>query len=626
MKFLEFAEEKGYTGKDLAKFSIALDFSKIYLADKKRLSGDSLFEHNVRVAGILADSKVSPEVVVASLLYGILDFCNEDELKDFGDEVLGLVKGIEKIKKLKSKNSKLEAEALRKILLTTIKDVRVIFIKLASKLDNLRSIEVLSDKDKKKITKEVLEVYAPLANSLGLERIKVPLENIALKILDPRKYKKIIHFLHSSKEQREKDVSDAIEMIKRSIDGKVKIVTIKGRSKHLYSIFKKFVDRKIPLNKQYDLSGVRIIVPEIKDCYTLLGLLHESFQPLDGRLKDYIANPKPNFYRSLHTGVKLPTGKIIEIQIRTPEMDEFAEEGFAAHWRYKGIKSDQLFEKKIGWLKSILEMQKDEHKDFLEVAKVDVFGDKIYCYTPKGDVKELPKGASLLDFAFLIHEEVGNKTVGGRVNGKFVPLRHKLNLGDVVEVITNKNQRARRDWIKIVRSARVKQKIRKSLRKHESLPAFHYRNFKPMVEEEQGILVESKEFPKAVCMLAKCCHALPGENIVGITTKRRIISVHLEECRHALKEEARWVPVSWKESFNQRIGFNIRAEERSGLLADLLNTIATAGFEVKSAKAKLIDLENAQCSFVIIPKDLENLKELVTRVRKVRGVQGIYFE
>lgn len=626
MNFVEFAGQKGYSEQDLTRFNDALDFSKRYLEKEKRLSGDTFFVHNVRVAEILADSKVSPEVITASLLHGVLGFCKEDELKEFSGEVLSLVKGVEELKKLKSKNNKLEAEALKKILITTTKDVRVIFIKLASKLDNLRSVEVFPEKDRKRITKEVLEIYAPLANSLGLERIKNPLENISLQISNPQKYDEILNFLRSSREQREADVKEAIEIITKSIKEKVKILTIKGRSKHLYSIFKKFVDRKIPLNEQYDLSGVRMIVPEIKDCYTLLGLLHESFQPLDGRLKDYIANPKPNFYRSLHTSVKLPNGKIVEIQIRTAEMDEFAEEGFAAHWRYKGIKSDQHFEKKIGWLKSVLDMQKDENKDFLEVAKVDVFGDKIYCYTPKGDVKELPEGASLLDFAFLIHEEVGSKAIGGRVNGVFVPLRHKLNLGDVVEIVTNKNQRPRRDWIKIVRSARVKQKIRKSLREHESLPAFHYRYLKPVVEEEQGLLVVSKDFPKAVCMLAKCCHALPGENIVGIATKRRIISVHKEECRHALKEESRWVQVSWREYFNQKIGFILRAGERRGLLADLLNTIATAGFEVKEAKAKLIDLQNAECSFMIIPKDLENLKELIRRVRKVKGVQGIYFE
>jgi len=626
MKFIQFAEEKGYSQHDLTKFREALDFSREYLENRKRLSGNSIFDHNVKVAGILADSKVSPEVVIAALLNGILNFCKEDSLKDFDSEILNLVKGVEEIKKLKSKNNKLEAEALRKILLTTLKDVRVIFIKLASKLENVRSIGIFSDKDKKRIAKEVLEVYAPLANSLGLERIKNPLEDISLQILYPQKYEEIMNFLQGSREQRETIVNDAIKIIQKEVEGKVEITAIKGRFKHAYSIFKKFVDRKIPLNEQYDLSGIRIIVPEVKDCYTLLGLLHENFQPLDGRLKDYIANPKTNFYRSLHTGVKLSNGKIVEIQIRTPEMDEFAEEGFAAHWRYKGIRSDHLFEKKIGWLKSILDMQKGENKDFLEVAKVDVFGDKIYCYTPKGDVKELPKGASLLDFAFLIHEEVGSKAVGGRVNGKFVPLRHKLYLGDVIEVITNKNQRPRRDWIKIVRSARVKQKIRKSLRNYESLPAFHYRELKPVMEEEQGLLVESKDFPKAVCMLAKCCHALPGENIVGITTKRRIVSVHKEDCRHALKEESRWVHASWREYFNQRIEFNVRAEERRGLLADLLNTIATAGFEVKGAKAKLIDLQSAQCSFVIIPKDLQNLRELVGRIKKVKSVQGIYFE
>jgi len=323
----------------------------------------------------------------------------------------------------------------------------------------------------------------------------------------------------------------------------------------------------------------------------------------------------------------LPNNKIAEIQIRTPEMDEVAEEGIAAHWRYKGITSQQSFEKKIAWLKGILDLKKEgKNKEFLETAKVDVFGDTIYCYTPKGDLKELPKGATILDFAYLIHEEVGNRTVAGRVNGKFVPLKHELVRGDVVEIVTNKNQRPRRSWIKIVKSGRARQKIRKSLKVHEKLPALHYRIFKPLLKEEAGLLVESEEFSKALCILAKCCLPLPGDKIVGILTKRRIISVHKDDCRLALKEEKRWVPVNWKNTFNKKIKFLVEAEERSGLLADLLHTIANAGFEVKEAKAKLIDLEHAQCSFLVIPRDLAHLKELVGRVRKVKSVKRVYFE
>lgn len=624
-KFLDFCARQGYGKKDISKFKSALNLIKDVLSGEKRLAGDSFFDHNIRVAAILADSKSPPEIVLTGILHDTIKYDFSEKIKEyFGAEILQLVEGVEDVKRIRSRNKTIEAEALRKILLTTLKDVRVILVKLANKLDNLRSVDVLTDSERNKVAEEVLEIYAPLAYRLGVEKIKTQLEDLALNILHPRKYQEIVNFLHESKEEREKEIERAISLINKISKGSVEIVKIKGRPKHIYSIYKKITERKTNLGKQYDHLGIRVIVNDIKDCYILLGLLHENFEPIHGRLKDYIANPKPNFYRSIHTGVKFE-GKKLEIQIRTPEMDEFAEEGVAAHWRYKGVKSDQFFEKKISWLRNILDLGKDS-KEFLETAKVDVFGDKIYCYTPKGDVKELPAEATLLDFAFLVHEEVGNHAVAGRVNGKFVPLRYKLALGDVIEVITNKNQRPRRSWLKIVRSGRARQKIRKSLKKHEKLAPLHFRLLKPVVKDEQGILVESSDFPKAVCSLAKCCQAIPGEKIVGIVTKRRVISVHRDDCRLANKDEDRWVKVNWKEDFNQKIRFHITADERSGLLADLLHTIARAGFEVKEAKAKLIDLDHEECSFLVIPRDLEELKELVERVKKVKGVKRIYFE
>src|SRR3989344_1604652 len=494
-------------------FLSALSFSEKYLGQVKRLAGDSFFEHNIRVAEILADSKVSPEVVIAGLLHGVTKHALEKEIEDaFGKEIITLVKGVEEIKLVKSKNPQLEAEALRMILLTTFRDVRVIFVKLATKLDNLRTIQVLIPADQRRIAEEVLEVYAPLANRLGLEKIKNPLEDLALQILNPEKYVEITQFLEQSKEQREALVVEVIALVKQiATAGEVEVLKIKGRSKHIYSIYKKMTNRNVPLREQYDLSAIRVLVPEVKDCYTLLGLLHEKFEQVEGRLKDYIATPKPNFYRSLHTALKLPTGKFVEIQIRTPEMDEFAEEGLAAHWRYKGLKSDQFFEKKIAWLKGVLDLQKDGNQEFLEMAKVDVFGDNIYCYTPKGDVKELPKNATIMDFAYVVHEEVGNHAIGGRVNGKFVALKYQLFSGDVVEILTNKNQRPIRDWLKIVKSGPARQKIRKSLREYEKLPTLHFNQLKPVTTEDQGILAEAPTYPNAVCVLAKCCFALPGE-------------------------------------------------------------------------------------------------------------------
>jgi GTP diphosphokinase / guanosine-3',5'-bis(diphosphate) 3'-diphosphatase len=621
MDFLTLGNE--YKEHDIAKFKLAIVKAEI-LKSQKRKAGDTYFDHNLRVAEILVDNKSSPEVIITALLQR----CNlpDDVTKSlFGEEVLKLMHGANILRELTFKNKQLHADAFKKMILTTLDDVRVILVKLADKIDNLKSLSVFPESEQIRMAQEVLAIYAPLAYRLGVDRMKSELEDLAFKILNPRKYHEIVNFLEESSNQREKNVKEVISRIKEISVGKVQIIKIKGRPKHIYSIYKKITKRGVKLNQQYDLLGIRVIVQDVKDCYIILGLLHENFEPVDGRLKDYIANPKPNSYQSIHTAIKLPSNKIIEIQVRTPEMDELAEEGIAAHWRYKGMKAESSFEKKMSWLRNVLDLQK-ESKDFLETLKVDVFGDKIYCYTPKGDVKELPLGACVLDFAYLVHEHVGNTSVAGRVNGKFVPLKHKLLLGDVVEIVTNKNQRPRRGWIKLVKSPRARQKIRKSLKEYEHLPAFHYHKIKPLLKDEQGILVESEEFSNATCVLAKCCLAIPGEEIVGLLTKRRIISVHRSDCRAALKEQERWIPVKWKETFNQKIAFYIRASERSGLLADLLHTIASAGFEVKEAKAKMLGSDMAECSFSIIPRDLNHLKKLIERVNKVKGVRLIYFD
>ena len=628
-EFLELCKIKDYVEKDLKQFEKAMELARTFLSQKWRLSGDIFFDHNLRVAVILVQNRADSGVIIAGLLQGILKYVKEEGIEEkFSREVVELLQGFQELKELKFKNTNLEAEALRKIILTTLKDMRIVLIKLASKLDNLQSISALPEKDQKRIAQEVLDVYAPLAYRLGMEKIKIQLENHAFKIINLKKYQEISNFLEESREEQEHHVESAINSIKEICKGEVKIIKIKGRPKHIYSIYKKIINTKINLKDLFDLLGIRIIVPEIKDCYTVLGLLHQNFDPVEGRLKDYIANPKLNFYRSIHTGLKLPNGKIVEVQIRTEEMNEFAEEGVAAHWQYKGLKSDQKFEKKMSWLRGVLDLQNDQkdQKEFLETIKVDVFGDKMFCYTPKGDVKELPKGAKLLDFAYLVHEHVGNKSVGGRVNGKFVPLKHALNAGDVVEIITNKNQRPRRNWLKIVYSAKTRQKIRRFLKEHDNLAPTHFNLLKPAAKEEQGLLVGSEEFPNAICNLAKCCSPIPDEEIAGIITKRKIISVHKEDCRLALKEENRWVPVQWKNTFNQKIRFFVDAKERSGLLADLLHTIVSTGFEIKEAKAKLRGLNVAVCSFLVIPRDLDHLKKLIARVGKINGVYRIYFE
>ncbi|MFH1275830.1 MAG: HD domain-containing protein [Candidatus Woesearchaeota archaeon] len=622
--FLDLCKGSGFSKPELAKLKIALEIAKIHLVKKKRLAGDTYFDHVIRVATILLENKADPSTIFAVLVQDTIPYITELEIKEkLGDEVLNLSKGVAEIKSIKAKSKQLEAEALRRVILATTSDIRIIIIKLANKLDNVRQLEFLPKEEQIRVAKEVLEFYAPLAYRLGMEKIRNELENIAFAIVNPRKYQEIMNFFKESEDKREKNITEAIAEIKKVISD-IPTIKVKGRSKHIYSIFRKMTKRNVPLHEQLDLLGVRIIVPEIKDCYSILGKLHEVFDPVEGKLKDYIAHPKSNYYRSIHTTVILSNNKMVEVQIRTQEMNEFAEEGVAAHWKYKGVESDQKFEKKMSWLKGVLDLQKEEH--FIEAAKVDVFGDTISCYTPKGHVKELPEGASILDFAYHVHEEVGNTAVGGRVNGKFVPLKYQLSNGDVVEIVTNKNQRPRMNWLKIVKSGKTRQRIRKYLIQNQKLPAFIYRSLKPAITEDQGVLVESIDYANAVCLLAKCCKPLPGEDIIGIVTKRRIISVHKNDCKQALKEKERWVKVTWRGTFNQKIKFYVVAEERSGFLADVLHTIARAGFEITEAKAKLINRDTLECSFLVIPRSLDAVIEMMSRINKVKGIKSMYFE
>jgi GTP diphosphokinase / guanosine-3',5'-bis(diphosphate) 3'-diphosphatase len=625
-KLLKFLETKDYSEKDLAKFKNALSFAKEVLENKKRLTGDTYFEYNLRVAKTLVENKASPELIEAALLLRTIRHCSEEKVKEqFGEEIVSLLKGVNEITKIKAKNEKLTANNLRKVLLVTVNDVRIILLKLADKLENERDIKALPKDDQVRISKEILDIYAPLAYRLGVEKIRTELEDLAFKVLNPRRYKEIVDFLQESKEARESEIKKVIDNIKAIKS--VPVIKVKGRTKHIYSIYKKIVSRGKKLSEQYDLLGIRAIVPEIKDCYALLGALHEKFQPVGGRLKDYIATPKPNGYQSIHTTLRMGPKKYLEVQIRTEEMDEFAEEGLAAHWQYKGLKSDRDFERRLVWMKDILDLQKDANaREFLENIKLNVFAEQIYCYTPKGDVKYLPEGASVLDFAYSIHDEVGNHSIGARVNGHFVPLRTKLNKGDVVEIVTSKNQRPRRNWIKFVKSSKAKQKIRKAVKLYQDLPALHYRTFKSVQTEDFDSLVFSPQYPKAACVLAKCCQAVPKEKIVGIATKRRMISVHRRDCERAVREEERWVKVEWKETFSKNIKFYVNATERSGLLADLLHTIVSARFEVKEAQAKFLGNDFSQCSFLIVPQELDAIEMLVNRLKKVKGVKKVFFD
>lgn len=450
-------------------YQIAHDAHK----DQKRKSGEPYIIHPLCVAIILADLEMDKETIAAGILHDVVEdtVMSLDELKsEFGEEVALLVDGVTKLTQISWSMDKMElqAENLRKMFLAMAKDIRVIIIKLSDRLHNMRTLQYMKPEKQKDKARETMEIYAPIAHRLGISKIKIELDDLSLKYLHPDTYYELAEKISLKKETREyfvKSIVDEVEehLLTSGIEGKVD-----GRVKHFFSIYKKMVNQNKTLDQIYDLFAVRIIVESVKDCYAALGVIHELYKPIPGRFKDYIAMPKPNMYQSLHTTLIGNNGQPFEIQIRTYEMHRTAEYGIAAHWKYKESGSGQVAaakeEEKLSWLRQILEWQKDmsDNMEFLNMVKgdLDLFSDSVYCFTPSGDVKNLPSGSTPIDFAYSIHSAVGNKMVGSRVNGKLVNIEYVIQNGDQVEIITSQNSRGpSRDWLNIVKSTQAKNKI-----------------------------------------------------------------------------------------------------------------------------------------------------------------------
>ena len=695
----------------------AYNYAVEHHGEQKRRSGEPYIIHPLNVAYILAGVGLDEATICAALLHDVVedtDATDADLRKDFGDEIADMVSGVTKLETMQFTTvEEQQVEDYRKMFLAMGKDIRVIILKIADRLHNMRTLKYLKRDRQIANAKETMEIYAPLANRLGLYSMKWELEDLSFKYLYPEEYHELVEGINKKREERlkfiEKIMADIrVQLKKQHIDAEVT-----GRAKHLYSIYRKMKRDNKTLDQIYDLFALRILVNSIKDCYAALGVVHEMYSPMPGRFKDYIAVPKPNMYQSIHTTLLGDKGTPFEVQIRTWDMHRIAEYGIAAHWAYKEAsyfgkkQSVKVEEDKLAWLRESLEWQKDmqDPQEFLTTLKTELFEDEVYVFTPKGAIKILPRNATPIDFAYSIHEEIGNHMTGCKINSKMMPIITPLKSGDIIEIITSDNSKGpSRDWLKFVKSTKAKNKINGWFKKAEKseniekgkdliekeikrigmshvelfkqeyidamLDRYKYKNLEDMyaavgfgansavkviarmlqeyrkehqeenVEEKieelrkqkesrqkpssSGVVVEGID--NCLVKLSKCCNPLPGDEIIGYITKGRGVSVHRKDCvnvKDLLTEENRIIDVKWYEEAkeNYNVTLEVLANDRKGLLVDILNT-------VKETKANLMGVSTKttkeRIAIMDIDLEVENIEELNKVIRNIKKVDSVY--
>lgn len=712
--------KKNYRKSDSKLILRAYEYANNKHNGQLRKSGEPYIIHPLEVANILAELELDDATICAALLHDVLedtDTTKENLEKEFNVEIAELVDGVTKLGKLKYASMKeQQVENYRKMFLAMGKDIRVILIKLADRLHNMRTLKYLPRERQIANAKETMDLYAPLANRLGIYSLKWELEDLAFKYCYPEEYREIIEGINKKREERLQFIDIIIEQIRKELKKQRIDAEITGRAKHLYSIYRKMQRDNISLEQVYDLFALRIIVNSVKDCYAALGIVHELYNPMPGRFKDYIAMPKPNMYQSLHTTLIGENGTPFEVQIRTWDMHRIAEFGIAAHWAYKEANNSRnkksnvkVTEDKLSWIREALEWQKDmqDPEEFLNTLKTELFEDEVYVFTPKGDIKSLPKGSTPIDFAYNIHAEIGNHMVGCKINSKMMPIITELKNGDIVDVMTSDQVKGpSRDWLKFVKSSGAKNKIlawfKKNQREenilkgkeliekeikrigleHEDLfkqefiqvvlNRYKYNTIEDMyasvgfgainpgkvitklVEEYKkehqeenleekleelsngrtkssnssmgGITV--KGIDNCLIRFSKCCNPVPGDEIIGYITQGRGVSIHRKDCintKHLISSENRIIDVSWNtdESSNYNVTIEISANDRTGLLTDLIAQISKSKCNIVEVKSKSNKEKIALTDITIEVPNIETLNKILKSLEKVDSVYEV---
>lgn len=669
----------------------AYEFGASAHEGQKRLSGEPYISHPVAVAQILADMRIDAQTITAAILHDVVEDTATPiaELKEqFGAEVAALVDGVSKLDQMQfHSRAEAQAESFRKMMLAMIEDIRVILVKLADRLHNMRTLDAMPREKQKRIARETLEIYAPIANRLGINHMKIDLEDLGFRYLYPFRYRVLEKAVRRSKGSQRQIVKKISERISKAMKNEGIEGEVLGREKHLYSIYKKMAEKKRLLGDVADVYGFRIIVGDVNTCYQMLGLVHALYKPMPGRFKDYIAIPRINGYQSLHTTLFGPKGLPLEVQIRTSEMDKVAESGVAAHWQYKAEDKTTATPQRRAreWLARLVEIQESgSSEEFLESVKVDLYPDKIYVFTPQGDIMPLPKGATAVDFAYAVHTDVGNRCVAAKIDRNLVPLRTQLQNSQAVEIITARGAKPNPNWLSFVTTAKARSAIRhymKNMRNSESIDLGKRlldRSLKDLgaslrkigkvrlrealsglgltepselfeqlglgerlapltarfllgVNQEEGagvptaasLVIAGTE--GVVVSYGKCCHPIPGDDVMGYLSSGRGIVIHRIACgnlRNFRKQPEKWITVSWESKIDRDFSSQIQVDtaNKTGVLAEVAATIADSNSNIE--QVSVLDRHD-DCSVLRLLLQVKNRHHLATIMSNIRKMPNV---